>query len=415
MRAFLQRILIASQWGASLVLAAGCSSSVETELGGTGGSTGTGTTTQDAGTVLPNLPPMPTPACSGPIYDAGGGYDGQCCEIKVCYTPSGACLAPDDARPMLSGLPPGSGTCECSDLHGPYASSSDPNQCCYLVGSISCEGRPLIVHGAARLAGLIPGPSAWSKAPPDRDALRRDFAAALNDIDGVSLPAEVREHVARRWADRARNEHASVASFGRFAIALMALGAPPELVEAAHRAAIDEVDHARLCLAMASRYAGEPMGFGALRVDGAFADVDSLEAAAVDTVMEGCVGETLAALEAAATAALAGPPAVRLALEIIAEDEARHAELGWAFVRWALGTGNARLAARVSGAFEAAMRKAMNGAEPREQEPPAAHGFLPTADLVALRRQAVIEVIRPAAAALVGASANTDVTATAMA
>lgn len=426
MRAILQRILLASQWGASLVLAAGCGSSVDGGASGSGGAGAGGSTTTgmspdagdpgaggstmtgmslDGGTPLNNLDPLPVPVCSGPSYDAGGGgFEGRCCEITPCTAPiDGICPSPADLRNTAPSLPPGSGTCECSTRRGPFAGTNDAGDalCCYLVGSISCEGRPLLVHGEARLAEVLAGPSAWSSAPPAREATHRDFAAALAALDAAALPAELRERLARRWGERGRNEHASVASFGRFSMSLMALAAPPALVEAAHRAAIDEVDHARFCLALASAYAGEPLGFGALRVDGAFAAIDSLEAAAVATVIEGCVGETLAAIEMAATAAQARPPAVRLALTAIAEDEARHAELGWAFARWALGMGDARLAVQVRAAFEAAMRRAIEGAEAGGDELPAEYGFLPAAELTRLRRQAVAEVIRPAAAALV--------------
>jgi hypothetical protein len=407
MRAFLQRILLASQWGASLVLVAGCGSNVSGS-GGSGGGTGgttTGTTgpVPDGGVAVGNLDPLPTPVCSGPVYD--GGYYGQCCEIVLCEPPTdGACSAADVAHTTLAGLPPGSGECECSPIRGPYAGTADGGAatCCYLVGSISCEGRPLLVAGEARLAEVIAAPSAWCSAPPDRDAARRDFAAALAALDAAALPVSARARLAQRWAERARNEHASVASFGRFSIALMALAAPPALVESAHQAAIDEIDHARLCLSLASAYGGEPLGFGPLRVDGAFAEVDSLEAAAVATVIEGCVGETIAALEMGEAAAQAGPLAVRLALTAIAEDEARHAELGWAFVRWALGTGDARLAVQVRAAFAMAMDRAVTDGAARDAEPPPEHGFLPGADVVRLRRRAVAEVIRPAAAALLG-------------
>lgn len=410
MRPFLQRILAASHWGASLVLAAGCGSSISGGNGGSGGSGGSTSTTgtiPDGGTAVGDLDPLPTPACMGPFYD--GGYYGQCCDEIVCNAPTdGFCLAPDDARPTLSGLPPGSGSCECADLRGPYEGGADAGDksCCYLVGSISCEGRPLTVEGEIRLAGVIAGPSTWSSPPADREAARRELTAALAQLDTTSLAISDRERLARRWADRARYEHASVASFGRFSLALMALAVPPDLVEAAHRAAIDEIDHARLCLALASSYARAPLGLGALPVEGAFADLDSLEAAVVGTVIEGCVGETLAAIEAAATAAQAGPRAVRLALTAIAEDEARHAELAWAFVRWALGTGDARLAVSVRAAFEAAMRKATSGDDIRGEDVPVEHGFLPAADIARLRRRALTEVIRPAATALLARPTN---------
>src|SRR5271170_8127653 len=54
------------------------------------------------------------------------------------------------------------------------------------------------------------------------------------------------------------------------------------------------------------------------------------------TFAEGCIGETVAALEA--TEALAEgegrDPALAAVLTMIAEDEARHAELAWRSVAW---------------------------------------------------------------------------------
>ena len=44
--------------------------------------------------------------------------------------------------------------------------------------------------------------------------------------------------------------------------------------------------------------------------------------------------------------------ATRAALARIAEDEARHAELAWRFVSWALATGDVEVRAAVSAAFE---------------------------------------------------------------
>jgi hypothetical protein len=66
-------------------------------------------------------------------------------------------------------------------------------------------------------------------------------------------------------------EHASVASFARFSLQLMAAGAPASLVEAAHRAALDEIEHARLTFRLASRYEGRALGPGPLPVDGSVA------------------------------------------------------------------------------------------------------------------------------------------------
>lgn len=159
--------------------------------------------------------------------------------------------------------------------------------------------------------------------------------------------------LARLWSERAQNEHASVASFDRFALGLLSVAAPPELLEAAHAAALDEIHHARLCFALASAYAGKKLGPGPLDLAGTLGTGFSLAELCEGTVTEGCVGETLAAIEAAACAVQAREPAVRIALEVIAADEQRHAELAWAFVRWAV-TSAPELADVARAAFESA-------------------------------------------------------------
>jgi hypothetical protein len=391
LRPLLHRLLLASHWGAGLALASACSAQVE--------SGAEPASTSSAGGSAP-IDPTPDPTCYGPVLD--GGYVGQCCDEVLCTAPvDGACPAAEGAAQHLTGLPPGSGRCMCGEIRGPYANraATDPASCCYLVGAIGCEGRPLLVDGEPRLAPLLRDGGAWS------EALSQRFERALAELDATALSPVERRTLARLWAERGRNEHASVASFSRFALGLMALGAPPELLEASHRAAIDEVRHARLALALASAYEGEPLGVGPLPLHGALGDVGSLEAVTLATVVEGCVGETLSAVQAQVEAESAEPPAVRMALEAIARDEARHAELAWAFVRWALTAGGARLRAQAAAAFEQAIGAVCAAAPGEAHDDPrlAAHGFLRDGDRRALRRQAAAEVLRPAAAALLAA------------
>jgi hypothetical protein len=156
------------------------------------------------------------------------------------------------------------------------------------------------------------------------------------------------------WLDDACMEHASIASFARFSLQLIALGAPPDLIAEAHRAGLDEIEHARHCFAIASRLLGRPVGPGPLPM----ADVTietSLAHVAAETVREGCVGETLASLYAREQRDVARDPEIRDALEVIAEDEARHAELAWRFVRWALANGGPEVREAVTRAFEEAL------------------------------------------------------------
>ena len=119
---------------------------------GTAGAIGAGA----AGDAGQQLMPYPESAlgCAGPEYD--GGYYGQCCTDALCYTPNdgGDCVAAN-AAPEKLGTFYGSGSCLCGDgIQGPFANNpthqpKEPGRCCYVISSISCEGRPLLVDGTA--------------------------------------------------------------------------------------------------------------------------------------------------------------------------------------------------------------------------------------------------------------------------
>src|SRR5262249_34475352 len=103
---------------------------------------------------------------------------------------------------------------------------------------------------------------------------RRAVVARAVDGDGwgselpliapARLASALRAALARLWTENARGEHASVPAFSRLALSLVALGAPARLVEAAHRAALEEIAHARLSFSLAGAYAGAPVGPGPL-------------------------------------------------------------------------------------------------------------------------------------------------------
>lgn len=146
----------------------------------------------------------------------------------------------------------------------------------------------------------------------------------------------IRQRVAGRWLAAAQAEHASIASFNRFSLQLLAVGAPARLVEACQRAALEETHHARLCFGIVSAYAGVPVGPGPLRMTD-FADTGFEMADVIrGTIEEGCIGETLAAIEAEAARDGAEHPQLRDVLETIRRDETSHAELAFETVAWAL-------------------------------------------------------------------------------
>ena len=204
--------------------------------------------------------------------------------------------------------------------------------------------------------------------------------------------------LAEAWTADGLLEHASVASFARFSLALLAAGAPAELVLGAHQAALDEVRHARLCFGLASAYAGEVIAPGPFPLSGAVS-VGPISTLAVSTIHEGCVGETVAAVLASEQLARATDPAVRAALTQIAADEARHAELAWRTVAWAVKIGGPE----VQRGRGARARGVLGGAPRKRDEAPArrplmeAHGRLDSATTATVVAGAMADVVAPAA------------------
>ncbi len=223
------------------------------------------------------------------------------------------------------------------------------------------------------------------------------FEASLS-----ALRPAVRRSVADGWTFAAQQEHASIASFSKFSLELLAVGAPPSLLKRAHTAALDEIDHARMSFKIASLCAGQPLGPGPLPISAAAVSQDlSLMASAIAAALDGCLNETLAALEAAAAAAGASSEALKLVLEEIARDEQGHAEFAWEYVAWAIASGG-------SGVREAIKTSAANALERLEGESPPSTGLslgdwglLESRARHALRVRSSRQILRPAFARLV--------------
>ncbi len=283
--------------------------------------------------------------------------------------------------PQPNEIPPGL----CYWFEGPLEVQGDT--CCYDYWEGGCCGRPFVVAGAIRRADVVE---------------RSDWSTSREDAAG-GVDHETAEWLARAWLEDARLEHASIAAFARFTLELLALGAPGDLVEKAQAAGVDEAAHARACFALASRYAGRDLGPGEMDLQGVRLGV-SLEEAAVTAVIEGCVGETVAAMLASRQLERASDPHVVSTLARIADDEAAHAELAWAFVAWAISRGGDDVVRAVARAFEASLAAPLPPSERFEGDPVLAHahGRLTPVEQAQVRRRALLEVVRPCAAALLG-------------
>lgn len=288
-------------------------------------------------------------------------------------------------------------------LHDPDGAVLRDGECCYELtdGPPAC-GRPLVVAGAARVAPPVPDIHA---------RLGADVADEnSSDPEPVRSLPDVAEVIGREWLRDALLEHASVAAFSVFTLSLMAVGAPASLVAESQRAGLDEAEHARLCFAMAHRYLGERQQAGRLDLSG-LRIATELDEIAVRTFLDGCVEETIAALTARAQLEVATDAEGRAALERIAEDETRHAELAWKLVAWAVASGGPRIAH----AIEAVARKLGAPRAPIEEEQSPSMraclhraGRLTPAECARVRAGAIAFAIRPALAALVGPSRLAD-------
>ena len=150
-----------------------------------------------------------------------------------------------------------------------------------------------------------------------------------------------RDAVVAIWSGRTQREWASVPAFIQLAEQLATCHAPGALINRALKAGDDEVRHAVLSGGIASYYDG-----GSIYADGAshetrlpVANRDGLRRLAVESWLDGCIGEGTAAAFAAQEAKTTEVNAIRNTQQMIAEDEAQHAELAWDVLDWTLEVG----------------------------------------------------------------------------
>lgn len=186
-------------------------------------------------------------------------------------------------------------------------------------------GRPLRVQGNPVMGDVyIAEGSQWAKGQrPDSSQLDEPTRAALEAL----------------WLHDARGEHASIPAFSRISWQLAMIGAPPELLEWAHKAALEEIGHARLCFAIAEGYGNRSYSVQPIpeMSEGGF-DLtnDPIELVATETLFDGCLVEGFFANLASAAAMQCEEPATLAALEQIAREEKSHAAFSWTLLEWLL-------------------------------------------------------------------------------
>jgi len=308
--------------------------------------------------------------------DADCGPNGFCApELGICGPETFHCITLQDECTKNADCAQVGGVCELEN--GRHVCHS--NAVC---------GRPFLIAETPRMADI---------------EARADWLDATLLPNTSGLTPVQRAQLAAHWARLGQMEHASIAAFARFNLQLLSLGAPSELVDACNRALADETAHARSCFSLASAYGDLAVGPARLDIDRCI-EATSLAEVAKLVLREGCLGETVASLEALAAADAASDPTVKQALSRIASDELNHARLAFEFLRWALTHCSAEerhqlacQAAQRLADFESAAR---SGEATRGDERLAAHGLLGGDALRTIHLSAARDVARPLLAAL---------------
>jgi len=314
--------------------------------------------------------------------DCGGLLCASYIQYRGCDFPAFGCQTPEDE--CITDR-------DCAD--GTYCEKREGARVCIEANCVI--GRPFLVSGEVRTAELAPS---------------RDWLAELDGPSLDELSGAARDELAEAWTQIGLLEHASVAAFARFTLELLSFGAPAELVKKSSQAMSDEIEHARKAFALASAYAAAPRGPGRLDVGGPLL-APELEAAVLTAFAEGCIGETVAALEAREAADSATDPVVCAVLATVAGEEGRHALLAYEFVKWALPRCPAGFGERLAALLDAErslaekQRAARLAPSPVEREL-VRHGILSEARRRELRCEVLREVVEPCVRTLLGAGAQ---------
>jgi len=275
-------------------------------------------------------------------------------------------------RPEIPGCP-----CENSGPHSSHCSAWR-NYCYHPTVKENCRK----MCGLCRPQYMIGRPYTSSES---EDGIFTSEAAECptttwnKDADTVDVPswlsAEQRAVVAEAWTTNGLGEHASVASFSRFTIELMALQAPASLLAKAQKAALEEANHAELSFEIASAFKGSPVGPGEFPAH-SMSITNDLGTLIKNVFSEGVVGESVASIVAGYKARAASEGRVKAVLEQITEEEARHAQLAIDTLRWALSV-------------DPSLRDQLLAAMPRTSEVTASPAFLgPMSEFGVLSREA---------------------------
>jgi hypothetical protein len=223
-------------------------------------------------------------------------------------------------------------------------------------------------------------------------------APDVEDPEIDQLDGQTREAVARIWLLRASSELTAAGVFGNLAAMARHRATACEVSDLLTRAAEDEVRHAELCRAVASRYLREP----AAHPDAATGDLPVFGVASpalnttLNIVLNSCINETVAAELLRECREEARGRVARRALRLLLRDEIDHARIGWAHLASAEVTPQERReVGRALPVLIRIAREAWNRGSPTTSDAATGHGWVSDARVAAIFEDVLREVLLP--------------------
>jgi hypothetical protein len=196
-------------------------------------------------------------------------------------------------------------------------------------------------------------------------AAEKSFRRVRPDVEDLpwgttkigDVPPAILDRARTLWTQVALSEYRAALGFSEVLRAMLAAGAPLDLVGMAGSFVADEVAHVE----MASRLAMELGGAAPVMVDwDAFlrtAKNDDAFSYANDRILTNvCISETMSGAIALDTFRALEAPLPAAVLKIIAQDEARHTRVGWLYLEWASPRMTDEERTRLCGVLEKGLR-----------------------------------------------------------
>ena len=188
-------------------------------------------------------------------------------------------------------------------------------------------GRPFVVNGKSR--------TTFSQTCNKDVCSNRRHADSwkMGPPPSISENSSYNQEIGRRWLEQAEAEHASIAAFARNTLYLMHLGSTAGLLMTSQEAGMEKINHTKLSYGIATTFIGHDLAPGPLNVDGCLDEVD-LKIITRSVVLDGCIEDTILAIETAQRANSSEDLAIKSALNQMAWDNAKHAQYAWDTLEW---------------------------------------------------------------------------------